>query len=143
MKKLFNQLMPYLNRKYYNGRGIRWMIEDANGRSVYCFCCGNIANAVGEVKLMGWLFRLPVCKAHLRSYMNNRTNGDWSIASPGVFPMNLKHKNVSYNDWCTTQMKRVASLAGLPVEKIDFAHSEVNYESYLKSGNVDVESSKK
>lgn len=114
MKKLFNQLMPYINRKYYSGSP-RWMIQDANGRSVSCFCCGNIANAVGEVKLMGWLFRLPVCKAHIRSYFAGRTDV-YSFSCPGTFSMNVKYVPESFHSWSMQFLKRIAENAGLTLD---------------------------
>lgn len=113
MKKLFNQLMPFLNRKYYNGRMIRWMIEDVNGRSVSCFCCGNIANMIGEVTLMGWLFRLPVCKKHTADYLQKHNPNDWAFQSPGTFTMNLKYVPESFDSWSMRFLKLIAEKAGL------------------------------
>jgi hypothetical protein len=93
MKELFWQLMPYLNKKYYPGRGLRWIINDGKNRNVDCFCCGNYANGVARVNLCGSDFNLPICKKHAGSYMDKHSNGQpWELCFPTVININVTYK---------------------------------------------------
>jgi uncharacterized Fe-S cluster-containing radical SAM superfamily protein len=65
-KLQFQLLMPYLNRPFYGGRFIRWMISDKQGKNVYCAFCGNYANGVGYKKVGHFTFDLPICKRHIQ-----------------------------------------------------------------------------
>lgn len=65
----FAQLRGYFNRKFFQGRLVRYMLEEKNGNSVYCDKCGNIANGVLQVwprsgYQIGNRFNIPLCKKH-------------------------------------------------------------------------------
>jgi hypothetical protein len=91
-KKLFYTLLPYHNRRYYHGRSMRWMIADKRGKDVGCLFCGNIANAIGRVTIRDMEFNIPVCKGHVRDYMDRHFPDGYDIALPCVIIMNLKFK---------------------------------------------------
>lgn len=60
----FELLLPYLNKNYYKGRFIRWIIADKKGNDVSCAFCGNMANGVGHKQIGLLHFTLPICKKH-------------------------------------------------------------------------------
>lgn len=90
MKKLFWLLMPYFNKRYRPGNGIRWIIQDEKGKTPYCFCCGNFANAVGIVKMGKNAFFLPICKTHAISWMDKHTDGPWELNAPCAISIHPK-----------------------------------------------------
>lgn len=55
----------YINKTYYTGKFIHWLIEDDAGSRVPCRDCGNMANGVVGVKVFWWVFSFPICKKHL------------------------------------------------------------------------------
>lgn len=92
MKKLFHLLLPYLNKKYFPGKGIRWIIRDAKGKTPYCIFCGSYANGVGVVKIMKSTFFIPLCKSHVCSYLDKHKPEGWEITAPFAIRINLKYK---------------------------------------------------
>lgn len=60
----FNQL-SHVGKQYYDGRMVRWLLEDVNGNGVYCDKCGNLANGVEIGTVLGLNYRIPLCKVHL------------------------------------------------------------------------------
>lgn len=94
MRKLFTLLMPYFNKRYRTGNGIRWIIQDEKGRTPYCFCCGNFANGVGLVKLGHFVFHLPICKTHMTSYMDKHRPEGWELIAPCAIKINPKFNTV-------------------------------------------------
>lgn len=82
MKNLFWLLMPYINKRYRPGKGIRWILQDERGKTPYCFCCGNYANVVGVVRIGKQVFHLPICKTHTYSWMNTHYPDGWDITAP-------------------------------------------------------------
>lgn len=80
--------MPFYNERYYAGRGVRWIIQDKNGKTPYCFCCGNFANGVGVVNIGKVEFSLPMCKAHVSSYMDKHTDKQWELNAPFAITIN-------------------------------------------------------
>ncbi len=90
MKELFHLLLPFLDKKWYPGKGIRWIIRDSQGHTPYCVFCGNYANVVGRVKFMGQTFNLPICKTHTMSYMDKHHPEGWELNAPTVIKMNVK-----------------------------------------------------
>ncbi len=99
MKQLFHLLMPYLNKKYWPGAGIRWIISDriglgkraGKGRAIDCLFCGNFANGVGHIHFMKNDFYIPICKSHSGQYMDRHSNGEpWELTFPTIIKMNIK-----------------------------------------------------
>lgn len=60
----FNRL-SHIGKKYYTGRMVRWLLEDKKGTGVYCDKCRNIANGIEEGRVLGFKYRIPLCKKHL------------------------------------------------------------------------------
>jgi hypothetical protein len=90
MKKAFFLLLPYLNKKYFAGRGVRWIIQDDKGKTPYCLFCGNFANGVGRIKVKHFNFFIPVCKKHIGEYMDKHTTEYWELSAPCLIDMNIK-----------------------------------------------------
>lgn len=90
MKKLFWLLMPYFNKRYYPGKGIRWIIRDERGKTPYCFCCGSYANMVGIVKMGKHKIHLPICKSHTGSWMDKHTTDPWELVAPSAIKIHPK-----------------------------------------------------
>lgn len=63
--RCFLNKVIHVNKQYYYGRMIRWLLEDKNGKGVYCDRCGNIANGIEDGKVLGLTYRIPLCKKHL------------------------------------------------------------------------------
>lgn len=99
MKRLFWILMPYYNKYYYPGNGIRWIIQDEQRKTPYCFCCGNYANGVAVVKIGKAEFQLPICKKHSRDYMDKHTDNPWEL----IFPCAI-HINPKFTDQCQRKL---------------------------------------
>ena len=59
--------LSHINKRYYYGRDIRWLIEDKHGKKVYCDKCGNLANGIEQGHILGLIYRIPLCKVHLKS----------------------------------------------------------------------------
>lgn len=66
MKEFINRI-SHIGKKYYYGKMISWLIGDKKGKSVYCNKCGNIANGIEEGEILGFIYRIPLCKKHLES----------------------------------------------------------------------------
>ncbi len=64
IKQLFKKL-SYINREYQCGKFIRYMLVNKKGVSVYCDCCGNIANGVAKRKFAFFDYNKPLCKNHM------------------------------------------------------------------------------
>jgi len=64
MKSFLNKIL-HIGKRYYYGKMIRWLLEDKHGKSVYCDRCQNIANGIEEGKIIGFKYRIPLCKKHL------------------------------------------------------------------------------
>jgi len=60
----FNKI-AHINKKYYAGRTVRWLLVNKIGNGVYCDECGNIANDVKKGKVLGLTYRIPLCGKHL------------------------------------------------------------------------------
>jgi len=71
-------------KKYYTGRGIRWMIADETGTSVYCRECGNIANGVLQIEKFGSTFNMPYCKSHIEKIITLDNPDDVSFVLPDI-----------------------------------------------------------
>lgn len=74
-KKLFHQLLVYMNAKFYAGH-IRWLLmrkvpyptkccEQSGYRNQPCVYCGSIANGLATMIIGHHKFVLPICKAHV------------------------------------------------------------------------------
>lgn len=80
--ELTKRIRKYENFKICYGRGIRWLLEDENGTSIYCDQCGNIANFV-LYEIQGHrLLNVPICKRHATDLekSGNYTINDGSLA---------------------------------------------------------------
>lgn len=60
------KLRRYHNAKYFQGKMMRYLIEDSAHTSVYCDRCGNIANGVISVERKQGEFNFPLCAKHFR-----------------------------------------------------------------------------
>lgn len=86
--KLFFKLAKYFEKKYYCGRGIRWMITDDTGKTVSCTCCGNIANGSLRIKVFGSTFNLPFCKSHIAIILEKDRPENDGFILPQVIDVN-------------------------------------------------------
>ncbi len=84
---LFFKLAKYFEKKYCSGRGIRWMIADETGKSVYCKDCGNMANGVLQVKKFGSTFNMPYCKSHIETILDKDKPDHNGFALPSIIPI--------------------------------------------------------
>ncbi len=71
MKISLIEKIKHLGKRYYRGPIIRWLIVDKDNKSVNCYRCGNIANCLITGKVIGFRFRIPVCKKHLKQHHEN------------------------------------------------------------------------
>ena len=81
---LFFQLVKYFEKKYQSGRGIRWMIADETGESVYCKDCGNMANGGLQIKKFGSTFNMPYCKSHIEKILDIDKPGHDGFVLPSI-----------------------------------------------------------
>lgn len=93
-KKLFFQLLPFLDKKFYTGY-IKWMINEkkpgGNGlRDCYCIFCGNIANGLGIVTHGKFKFSLPICHSHMSELIRKSQVINPNTGGHAPFVFNLK-----------------------------------------------------
>lgn len=55
----------HINKKYYEGRMVRWLLEDKKGKGVYCNKCSNIANGIKKGTVLYMTYNIPLCGRHL------------------------------------------------------------------------------
>ena len=65
MIKIFFNRIFHIGKKYYYGRLVRGLLENKKGKNIYCDKCGNIANGIEEGKVLGFTYRIPLCKKHM------------------------------------------------------------------------------
>jgi hypothetical protein len=89
--EILRRVVRYRKPKYRYGSFVRWLIEDAEGNSVYCDYCGNIANAIKweyfAPRLFGGIkLRVPICKRHVRDLLDADLNYELDDSSFCVYP---------------------------------------------------------
>lgn len=75
----FNLEITKRIRKYHGfkicyGKGIRYLLEDENGKSVHCDRCGNIANFVWFESVERYILNVPICKRHAQELVDENPN---------------------------------------------------------------------
>ena len=62
----FEEMTSHINKRYFYGKMVRFLLSNHKGESAYCFRCGNISNAVIHGKLF-WntKYTIPVCNQHI------------------------------------------------------------------------------
>ena len=88
---VFKKLIKHFDKKYLAGKGIRWVITDADGKNVSCNCCGNMANGVIQISKLGSLFNIPYCRNHISEIMDADQPDHTGFTLPSI----IKVKNAS------------------------------------------------
>lgn len=61
----FSRIRECINKEWFIGDPIRWVIQDWDGNNDYCIHCGNVANGVVSIKTDSRKYNLPFCNTHL------------------------------------------------------------------------------
>ena len=64
-------IKSYIDKQYYLGKFIRWLLEDEKGVSVKCHHCGNIANGIMKIE-RAHTYNIPLCKKHMKDTFPNK-----------------------------------------------------------------------
>lgn len=90
MRDTIKRIRQYRNAKLFTGGGIRWLLTDEKGTSVYCDKCGNIANCVKHEKVWphifgGFRLKVPLCKRHARELLESEQGWKYSERSLALY----------------------------------------------------------
>ncbi len=100
----FVRLRSMLNKKWFTGRMIRWMIEDSSGRNTYCIHCGNMANGVINVKYDKRAYNIPLCNSHAAELKEPPESAPFHVEIDRTKKIN-KSAILPFNEWLSKNNK--------------------------------------